>query len=66
MHRHPNYVVYFLQEAKLRVTYPDGHTSETSVTPGETVYRDALSHAIDNIGNTDVHALLIELEPGAR
>ena len=66
MHRHPNYVVYFFQEAKLRVTYPDGHTSETVVTPGETVYRDALSHAIDNIGTTDVHALLIELEPGAR
>ena len=66
MHRHPAYVVYFFQEAKLRATDPDGHSSETAVTPGETLYRDALSHAIENIGDTDVHALLIELNPGSR
>jgi hypothetical protein len=36
------------------------------VTPGETLYRDPLSHAIENIGDTEVHALLIELEPKDR
>jgi beta-alanine degradation protein BauB len=66
MHRHPAYVIYFFQAAKLRATYLDGHSSETVVTPGETLYRDALSHAVENIGETDVHALLIELKPGSR
>jgi quercetin dioxygenase-like cupin family protein len=66
MHAHPNYVVYFFQEAKLRVTYPDGHSSETVVTPGETLYRDPLSHALENIGDTEVHALLVELQSGSR
>jgi len=66
MHAHPDYVVYFFQQAKLRATYPDGHTSETVVTPGETLYRKTLSHAIENIGDTEVHALLVELEPGSR
>jgi hypothetical protein len=66
MHFHPDYVVYFFGEAKLRATYPDGHSSESVVTPGETLYRQALSHSIENIGETEVHALLIELEPGSR
>ncbi len=66
MHTHPAYVVYFFQQAKLRVTYPDGHVAESVVTPGETLYRDALSHAIENIGDTELHALLIELNRGSR
>lgn len=66
MHAHPDYVVYFFQQGKLRATYPDGHTSETVVTPGETLYRKTLSHDIENIGDTEVHALLVELEPGSR
>jgi hypothetical protein len=60
MHTHPAYVVYFFQAAKLRATYPDGHNSESLVTPGETLYREALTHAIENIGDTEVHALLVE------
>ena len=47
-------------------TYPDGRSSETVVTPGETLYRKTFSHAIENIGDTEVHALLVELEPGSR
>ena len=66
MHAHPSYVVYFFGGAKLRVTYPDGRSSESVVTPGETLYRDPLSHAIENIGDTKLHALLIELKPGSR
>ena len=66
MHSHADYVVYLFEEAKLRATYPDGHSSETVVTAGETLYRKALSHSIENIGDTEVHALLIELKPGSR
>jgi beta-alanine degradation protein BauB len=65
MHSHPAYVVYFFQAAKLRATYPDGHSSESVVTPGETLYREALSHSIENIGDTEVHALLVELAPSS-
>jgi beta-alanine degradation protein BauB len=65
MHSHPAYVVYFFQAAKLRAIYPDGHSSESLVTPGETLYREALSHSIENIGDTELHALLVELAPGS-
>jgi quercetin dioxygenase-like cupin family protein len=63
MHAHPAYLVHFFQAAKLRATYPDGHSSESLVTPGETLHREALTHSIENIGDTEVHALLVELAP---
>jgi hypothetical protein len=66
MHSHPPYVVYFFGPATLRATGPDGKTSDTSVTQGEVLLRDPLSHAVENIGTTELHALLIELKPEAR
>lgn len=66
MHAHSKYIVYFLQQAKLRVTYPDGRSAETVVTPGQTLYREGLSHALENIGDREVRALLVELESGSR
>ena len=64
MHSHPSYVVYFFGPAKLRATGPDGKTSDTSVTEGEVLVREPLSHAVENIGTTELHALLVELKPG--
>ena len=66
MHSHPSYVVYFFGPAKLRATGPDGKSSDTSVTEGEVLIRDPLSHAVENVGTTELHALLIELKPEAR
>jgi quercetin dioxygenase-like cupin family protein len=66
MHSHPSYAVYFFGPAKLRATGPDGKTSDTSVTDGEVLIRDPLSHAVENVGTTELHALLIELKPEAR
>ena len=66
MHSHPSYVVYFLGDATLRATSPDGKTSDTSVTQGEVLLRDPLSHAVENVGTTELHALLIELKPEVR
>lgn len=66
MHGHPAYVVYFMTDATLRATSPDGKTSDTKVTQGEVLWRDALSHATENVGTTELHALLVELKPYAR
>ena len=64
MHSHPAYVVYFFGPANLRVTLADGKTTESSVTEGEVVVRDPLTHAVENIGNTELHGLLVELKNG--
>jgi beta-alanine degradation protein BauB len=64
MHSHPSYVIYFFGPANLRVTFGDGKTTDSSVTDGEVVVRDPLTHAVENIGNTELHALLVELKSG--
>jgi quercetin dioxygenase-like cupin family protein len=62
MHSHPADVVYFFAPANLRVTLGDGSTTDSSVTEGEVLVRDPLTHAVENIGNTELHALLVELK----
>jgi quercetin dioxygenase-like cupin family protein len=66
MHSHPAYVIYFFGPGKLRVTFGDGKTTESTVTEGEVVVRDPLTHAVENIGTTEVHALLVELNGSIR
>jgi hypothetical protein len=63
---HPGYVVYFFGPGRLGVTFGDGKTTESTVTEGEVVVRDPLSHAVENIGTTEVHALLVELKGPVR
>jgi quercetin dioxygenase-like cupin family protein len=65
MHSHPAYVIYFFGAGNLRATLGDGKAVESSVTEGEILVRDPLTHAVENIGTTELHALLIELKSGA-
>jgi len=62
MHSHPAYVVYCFGPAELRVTSGDGKTTDSSVTESEVVVRDPLTHAVENIGKTELNALLVELK----
>ena len=62
MHSHPAYVIYFFGPANLRATLEDGKTTDLSVTEGEVVVRDPLTHAVENIGTTELHAVLVELK----
>lgn len=61
MHSHPSGVaVYFFSGSKLRTTFPDGRTSESMTKAGDVIWRDPVTHAGENIGDTEAHALLIE------
>ena len=62
MHSHPVGVVYVLSGAKLKFTYPDGRTEEKAAATGETLWREATTHAIENVGNTEAHAIAIDLK----
>src|SRR5688572_6709654 len=55
MHVHPPYVAYMLSDGKIRLTSPDGNTAETTMTKGQVAWRDALSHATENVGSTEIH-----------
>ena len=62
MHSHPPYIVHFLSDAKVRATVRDGAATETTVKKGEIVWRQPVSHTTENIGTTELHAILVELK----
>ena len=66
MHSHPPGVVYELSASTLRITTPDGKTVESSGTAGEIFWRGPTTHAIENIGNTEAHAIAIDVKAAAK
>ena len=63
MHSHPPGVVYSFTDSVMRVTLPDGSTSETPRKAGDLTWRDFTTHAAENTGATEAHALAVELKP---
>ncbi|CAN5554954.1 hypothetical protein BH18VER2_BH18VER2_02730 [soil metagenome] len=60
MHSHPPGVIYALSEAKIKSTLPDGKNEEIAVKTGEARWREATTHAVENIGTTDIRAFVVE------
>lgn len=65
-HAHPAAVTYVLAPFKIRFTFPDGSTRIREAKAGEVFYGDALTHASENIGDTDAHGLLIEMKSAGK
>lgn len=66
MHSHPNYIVYTLKPFKARITLPDGTQRISEHAAGEAYWNPALTHSVENLGNTDIHNLIVELKPGGK
>jgi quercetin dioxygenase-like cupin family protein len=65
VHSHPAYVIYVLAGGKVRNYTADGKTTETELKTGDVLYRVPLTHAAENIGNTTMHLILVELKTPA-
>src|SRR5260221_11525830 len=53
-HSHPTSIVYVVDGGKVRNHLPDGTSSELTFTPGQTAYRDPVTHWSENIGTTTI------------
>jgi hypothetical protein len=63
-HSHPPGFVYSLSDAKMKIqTFPDGAWTEHDYHAGDLAWRDAVTHAAENVGVTEVHAIAVELKP---
>lgn len=62
MHSHRANVVYVIQGGKVRFTLPDGRTQEREFKAGEVIWREATTHAVENIGTTEIRSLIVELK----
>jgi quercetin dioxygenase-like cupin family protein len=62
MHSHPAYVVYVVAGGTVRNHAADGTTSETTFVPGQTIYREPITHWSENVGTTTIHTVVFELK----
>ena len=61
MHSHPANVSYVLSDGKLHITMPDGKTVDKEPKAGTATWSDATTHAVENIGTTELRQVQIEL-----
>jgi quercetin dioxygenase-like cupin family protein len=66
MHTHPPGIVYELSASKLRITFPDGKTQVVTGAAGDTFWRGVTTHAIENIGDTEAHAIAVDVKSAAK
>jgi len=62
MHSHPDSVVVYLSDGKIRMTTPDGKTQDNEGKVGQTLFTPAGVHNPENIGDTPFEAVLVELK----
>lgn len=62
VHSHPAYVTYVLAGGKVRNHASDGKVTESVLKTGDVIYREPLTHAAENIGDTAMRFILVELK----
>ena len=63
MHNHPNdHVVFVVDDAKLKLLFPDGNSGEFDLKSGQALMLDAGPHETTNVGSTKARNLVVELK----
>lgn len=63
-HAHPTgYLVYDLSGGAMKFTSPDGRTTtDENRKPGDVSWEEPKTHASENVGGSDAHALIVEVK----
>lgn len=62
MHWHPRNINYITKSGKLRFNKPDGTSIDVDLAEGQVTSADTSSHAVENIGDTTVETIQVELK----
>ncbi|TMQ67990.1 MAG: cytoplasmic protein [Candidatus Eisenbacteria bacterium] len=62
----PNHFAYMLAPAKMKFTTADGKVVEREYAAGDIRWSDAVTHTVENIGDTQAKALVVELKGPAK
>ena len=62
MHYHPDAVAVFLTDSKVKMTLPDGTTSESGGKAGEAIWTPAGKHLPENLSEKPLELILVELK----
>ncbi len=66
MHKNPENINYILKSGTLRLSSPDGSAVTVDLTEGQVLPAPVGSHAVENIGGTEVQTICIELKSGTK
>jgi len=62
-HTHPQYVLYALTDYRVRNTKADGTVQIFDRKAGDVFWGEPVTHGGENVGSTDVRAVIVELKP---
>ncbi len=62
VHWHPGSVVYSLSNGKVKVASPDGGSRVLEVKAGVARWDEPVSHSGENLGDSDIHSIIVELK----
>ena len=66
MHSHATGILYVLSDGKFKTTTPDGKSKEIDYKKGQAYWRDAMTHSGENIGTTELSAIIVEFKGAAK
>ena len=61
-HSHPAYVIYVIAGGKFRSHAADGTVTDGEFKTGDVIYRDPVTHWAENVGDTTIRLVLVELK----
>lgn len=64
MHSHPSYVAYVFSSYTARFVLADGSVKMAERKAGEVFYSGPVTHTVENLGQTPIHNLIVELKGG--
>ena len=62
MHTHPDSILYFLSDARIKYNFPDGKTNAIDQKKGSALWMPARTHALEVLGETTAKFLVIEMK----
>lgn len=63
VHSHPSETVYFVKGSKVKIHLPDGRAVEADIPDGHVMWHEAWTHQVENVGSTDLYAIIVESKP---
>jgi quercetin dioxygenase-like cupin family protein len=62
MHEHPNAVAIFMNDTKVKFTFPDGKSEERNSPAGQVIWTPAITHLPENASGQPFEVILVELK----
>ena len=62
LHHHDAFILHALSPFKRKLTFENGESVTREFKGGETFWSESQNHIGENVGDTDTHALIVELK----